>query len=55
MPFDPFFGEGSPAKIDYKKVGTLFLASLLEDLVDFGWFLTVPCFLFVSLGFPRAS
>ena len=28
-----FFGEGSPTKIDYrKKVGTLILTSLLEDL-----------------------
>ena len=34
MPFYRFFfGEGSPTKIDYgKKVGTLILASLLEDL-----------------------
>ena len=33
MPFYPFFGEGSPTKIDYKKMGTLILASLLEELV----------------------
>ena len=33
MPIYPFFGEGSPTKIDVlNKVGTL-LASLLEDLV----------------------
>ena len=32
MPLYPFLGEGSPTKIDYrKKVGTLILASLLED------------------------
>ena len=31
MPFCPFLGEGSPAKIDYRKKGTLILASLLED------------------------
>ena len=31
----PFFGwEGSPAKIDYRKKGTLILTSLLEDLDD---------------------
>ena len=32
--FSPFFGwEGSPTKIDYKKkVGSLILTSLLEDL-----------------------
>ena len=30
----PFFGwEGSPTKVDYRKVGTLILSSLLEDLV----------------------
>ena len=29
----PFLGEGSPTKIDYRKKGTLILASLLEDLV----------------------
>ena len=28
----PFFGEGSPTKIDYRKKGTLILTSLLEDL-----------------------
>ena len=33
VPFYPFLGEGSPSKIDYrKKVGTLSLTSLLEDL-----------------------
>ena len=33
VPFFPFWGEGSPTKIDYskKKTGTLFLSSLLED------------------------
>ena len=29
----PFFGEGSPPKIDYRKKGTLILTSPLEDLV----------------------
>ena len=33
MPFYPFLGEGSPTKIDYRKKGTLILASLLEDLL----------------------
>ena len=28
-----FFGGGFPTKIDYRKVGTLILTSLLEDLV----------------------
>ena len=33
VPFlTPFLGEGSPTKIDYRKKGTLFLTSLLEDL-----------------------
>ena len=36
VPFYPFFGQGSPTKIDVlKKVGTLLLTSLLEDLVAF--------------------
>ena len=30
----PFFGEGSPTKIDYRRKGTLILTSLLEDLVE---------------------
>ena len=36
MPFlTPFFGEGSPTKIDQKeKVGTLSLTSLLKDLAE---------------------
>ena len=29
----PFFGEGSPTKIDYRKKGSLILTSLLADLV----------------------
>ena len=29
-----FFGEGSATNIDYRKKGTLILASLLEDLVE---------------------
>ena len=33
MPFYPFWGEGFPTKIDYRKKGTLILTSLLEDLV----------------------
>ena len=33
VPFSPFLGEGSPTKIDYRKVGTLIPTSLLEDLV----------------------
>ena len=28
----PFFGEGSPTKVDYSKKGTLILTSPLEDL-----------------------
>ena len=32
VPFYPFWGEGSPTKIDYRKKGTLILTSL-EDLV----------------------
>ena len=36
MPFlTPFWGEGSPTKIDYRKKGTLIPTSLLEDLVAF--------------------
>ena len=31
----PFFGEGSPIKIDCRKKGSLFLTSLLEDLDRF--------------------
>ena len=34
MPFDPFLGEGSPTKIDYRKKATLILTLLLEDLVS---------------------
>ena len=34
VPFYPFWGEGSPTKIDHRKKGTLVLASLLEDLDD---------------------
>ena len=31
-----FFGwEGNPTKIDYRKKGTLILASLLEDLQEY--------------------
>ena len=36
VPFYPFLGEGSPTKIDYRKVGTLILTSLLEELAFFG-------------------
>ena len=32
----PFFGEGSPTKVDCRKKGTLILTSLLEDLVSIG-------------------
>ena len=32
VPFYPFLGEGFPTTIDYRKKGTLILASLLEDL-----------------------
>ena len=35
VPFYPFWGEGSPTKIDYRKKGTLILSSLVEDLVSF--------------------
>ena len=47
----PFLGwEGSPTKIDVqKKVGTLLLSSLLEDLVSFPDFPRL--IFFVSLGF----
>ena len=36
VPQCPFtlFGEGSPAKIDYRKKGTLILTAPLEDLVE---------------------
>ena len=37
MPFYPFFGEGSPTKINYREKGTLILTSLLQDLVWDGW------------------
>ena len=43
MPFYPFFGEGSPTKIDYRKKGTLILTSLLEDLVVFALSVTTIC------------
>ena len=33
-PFYPSFWGGSPAKLDYRKKGTLILSSLLEDLVE---------------------
>ena len=33
LPRYPFFGEGSPTKIDHRKKGTCILTSLLEDLV----------------------
>ena len=36
MPVSPFFGVGSPAKIDFRKRGTLILTSLLEDLEFLG-------------------
>ena len=32
VPFYPFFGEGSTTKIDYRKMATDILTSLLEDL-----------------------
>ena len=34
MPFYPFLGEGSPTKINYRKMGALVQTSLLEDLVQ---------------------
>ena len=34
MPFNPFWGEGYPTKIDYREKGTLILTSLLEDLAS---------------------
>ena len=34
VPFCPFWGEGSPTKIDYRKKGTLILTSLLQDLAQ---------------------
>ena len=33
VPFCPFLGEGSPTKIGYRTKGTLFVTSLLDDLV----------------------
>ena len=33
VPFYPFFGEGSPTKIEKQTQATLILTSLLEDLV----------------------
>ena len=53
--FLPFFGEGSPTKIDYrKKKGTLILSSLQEDLealhfVFFPWPLKVWDFVWFSM------
>ena len=38
VPFYPFFGGRGPTKIDYRKKGTLILASLLEDLASMGGF-----------------
>ena len=32
MPFHPFFGEGSPTKIDYETNRVPFFQPLLEDL-----------------------
>ena len=41
VPFYPFLGEGSPTNIDDRQKGTLFLTSLLKDLVlecfSLGW------------------
>ena len=35
VPFlTPFLGEGSPTKVDYRKLGTLILTSLLENLEE---------------------
>ena len=34
MPVYPFWGEGSPTKIDYRKKGTHILTSLLDNLVE---------------------
>ena len=47
MPFYPFWGEGSPTKIDYrkKKVGTLILTSLLGPSCG-----CTSCFFFFLLG-----
>ena len=43
VPCYPFLEEGSPTKIDYRKKGTLFLASLLEDLVLIGLIVVGGC------------
>ena len=47
--FTPFLGEGSPTKIDYRKIkGTHILTPLLEDLVyisPFRWF-KIQCITF---------
>ena len=40
--FYPFLGEGSPAKIDYRKKGTRLLTSLLQNLVYEGALLGAP-------------
>ena len=37
VPFCPFWGEGSPTKIDCRKKGTLIPTSPLSDLVYGGW------------------
>ena len=34
VPFLPFFGEGSPTKLDYRRKGTLILTVVLEDLAQ---------------------
>ena len=54
MPFYPFLGEGSPAKIDYRE-GTLILTSLLEDLdwnprAPRSWLLRISGFSTASWG-----
>ena len=45
MPFlSPFLGEGSPTKIDCRKMGTVVLNSLLEDLVKWQRLRAFLCF-----------
>ena len=55
VPFYQLFpGEGSPTKIDYRKKGTLFPSSLLEDLVYFH-FVQEPVFLIFPCWFCKES
>ena len=53
MFFYPFFGEGSPTKIDYRKRGTLILTSLLENLSIYIYrVFLIEEIVFVNVAFP---